>query len=553
MLSSNGGAVSAGQLASSAMAAASSGKGVLASLGLVDEQQVLAELAKEHGLEVANLSRGAPNRDAVALLDERDARRLRAVPIEKQKGGPVLVAVTHPDAGVEAELTRLVGSRIRLLLATPAEIDWAIDTSYRAVSGLEREIAAFAASHPDDELERPPTRMQSEAVVQDTPVVAVVNMIITEAVRRRASDVHMEPTSENLRVRFRVDGALREALVVPSNMISSLVSRLKIMAGMDIVERRRPQDGQICMEVDGHPLDIRVATVGVIWGEKVVLRLLDKSREVLELRGLGMARDTYQTFRSILRSPYGMVLSAGPTGSGKTTTLYAALNAITRPEINIVTIEDPVEYTLPAINQISVDESIGVDFAGALRAVMRQDPDAILVGEIRDVETAQVAIQAAMTGHFVMSTIHATDAARALLRLLDMSIEPFLVASSVIAVVGQRLVRRICSSCRVPYERTKKEIDFYEKSGGRPKTTFWAGRGCNFCSGTGYQGRTGVFEVLTVTDEMRDLLVSGDANLSSVHSLAASKGMRALRSEGLRLAETDVTTIAEIIRSTYVL
>jgi type IV pilus assembly protein PilB len=331
-----------------------------------------------------------------------------------------------------------------------------------------------------------------------------------------------------------------------------LISRIKIMAGMNIVERRRPQDGQLTTTVDGKEVDVRVATTATIWGEKCVMRILDKTRSVLRLDDLGMPSDTHAKYSKIVRAPFGMVLCAGPTGSGKTTTLYATLSEVNNPTLNVMTIEDPVEYVFPSINQIQTNDQAGLSFATGLKSILRQDPDVILVGEIRDVETARVAVQSALTGHFVISSLHATDAVSALHRFLDMGIESFLIASSVLAVVGQRLVRRICPSCKTQYAPSAEELAFYEDSGGPPKEVFYRGTGCNFCSDTGYQDRIGVYELLEMTPEIRRLIV-GWATQEELRSLAQKQGMRTLRTEATNLVAQDITTVAEVIRSMYTL
>jgi type IV pilus assembly protein PilB len=337
---------------------------------------------------------------------------------------------------------------------------------------------------------------------------------------------------------------------LPAEMAPALASLIKIMAGMDIVERRRPQDGQTSMEIDGRPLDVRVASTPTIWGEKITLRLLDKSRPLYKAGELGMPPDTHEAWDKLVRSPFGMVVCVGPTGSGKTTTLYATLGEIDSVERNIMTIEDPVEYVLPSIDQIQINETTGLTFAEGLRSILRQDPDVILVGEIRDAETARIAVQSALTGHLVLSSLHATDTAAAIHRFLDMGVEAFLVASSVVAVVGQRLVRRICSSCKVPYQPTEAELAFYTEAGGPPKHQFWAGEGCNFCANTGYQDRIGVYELLRITPELKRLIV-GWATQEEIRRMAVSQGMRTLQQEGLALVANDVTTISEVIRVIY--
>jgi type IV pilus assembly protein PilB len=329
------------------------------------------------------------------------------------------------------------------------------------------------------------------------------------------------------------------------------VSRIKIMANMNIVERRRPQDGQFAMTIDGRDVDVRVATAATIFGEKAVLRLLDKSRSLYTLKDLGMPSEIHLRYSQVARSPFGMLIVSGPTGSGKTTTLYATLTEINRTEVNVTTIEDPVEYVFPSINQIQINEQADITFATGLKSILRQDPDVILVGEVRDVETARIAVQSALTGHFVLSSIHATDASSALYRLVDMGIEPFLVASSIVGVVAQRLVRRICPACRTPFQPPAADLFWYEQMGGRSLPTWYHGAGCNLCSGTGYRDRIGVFEVMRITDEVRHMVVAGGTP-QELRAIAIDQGMQPLRSEALRLVSEGVTTIAEIIRTVYV-
>jgi type IV pilus assembly protein PilB len=341
-------------------------------------------------------------------------------------------------------------------------------------------------------------------------------------------------------------------LDLPGSIGPALVSRVKILGGMNIVERRRPQDGQISMDVEGRAVDIRVATTAVVGGEKVVMRLLDKSRPLFKLEQLGMPGDTADAFSALIHSPYGMVICAGPTGGGKTTTLYASLGELDNPERNIMTIEDPVEYTFDSINQIQINEQAGVTFAGGLKSILRQDPDVILVGEIRDVDTARIAVQSALTGHLVLSSLHATEAVSALYRLLDMGIESFLIASSVTAVVAQRLVRRSCTSCLASYEPSPEELGFLRSFGGtEPAGGFVHGTGCHFCAHTGYLDRIGVYELLTVTDDVRELIID-HAPHDQMRKLARTQGMRTLQEQGVRLVADGTTTAAEVMRSIYV-
>jgi len=321
---------------------------------------------------------------------------------------------------------------------------------------------------------------------------------------------------------------------------------------MNIVERRRPQDGQFSTEIDGREIDVRVATVATLWGENCVMRILDKVRSVFRFDDLGMPSDTAASFSKMTHSPFGMVLCAGPTGSGKTTTLYATLSDLNEPSRNLMTIEDPVEYVFPSINQIQTNDQAGLSFATGLKSILRQDPDVILVGEIRDVETARIAVQAALTGHLVLSSLHATDAASALYRFLDMGIEPFVIAASVIGIVGQRLIRRTCPSCKTAYTPSEEELDYYHHNGGPDKATFYRGGGCNFCTGTGYQGRIGVYELLKVTPEIKRLIV-GSSDHDAIRLMAQQEGMRTLGQEAMALVVSDVTTLAEVIRTVYTL
>ena len=411
--------------------------------GAVEERPVVEALAKQRGLGVVDLRQVQPDHDTLSLLSEEVARQLGVVPVAQVDGSLVLAASEPLSPAAVVHVETLVGLPVSLVLAPSTEIRRVIDASYKALGAVDRHVQAFVATAqlraPSEALEGIASTAATEA-----PVVQIVQLLFTQALRDRASDVHIEPQDDRVRVRFRVDGALHDVLSLPTDIGPALVSRIKIMAGMNIVERRRSQDGQVAVTIDGRSVDIRVATMATIWGEKCVMRILDKSRSLYRLGQLGMPDDTHTTFSRIIRSPFGMVLCAGPTGSGKTTTLYASLMEINEPHRNIMTIEDPVEYVVPSINQIQTNEAAGVTFASGLKAVLRQDPDVILVGEIRDVETARIAVQSALTGHFVLSSLHATEAVSALYRLLDMGIESFLIASSLVAVVGQRLVRRTC-------------------------------------------------------------------------------------------------------------
>jgi type IV pilus assembly protein PilB len=522
---------------------------LLVELGMVDERAVVESLSDQTGVPLVDLRQSQPEPDAASRIPEALARSLNVIPV-RRVDGVLLVAAADPlDERVSDEISRAVAPEaFTLAIAAPSDIVRSINSSYRALAGVGSLVEAFEAAESLRQVE-----VSARVVSDDAPVVHLVNVIVTQGLRDRASDIHIEPQGGRVRVRFRIDGALHDVLALPEAMGPALVSRVKIMAKMNIVERRRPQDGQIATEIDGRPVDIRVATSPNIWGEKAVLRLLDRNRTLYRLNELGMPAATYEHFSKMLRSPYGMMICGGPTGSGKTTTLYATLSQMNQSERNITTIEDPVEYVFSSINQIQINDQAGISFATGLRAILRQDPDVILVGEIRDVETARIAVESALTGHFVLSSIHATDACSALQRFVDMGLEAFLIASTVSGVVSQRLVRRICDQCREPYEPAIDEIAFYRQAGGEFHTAgFWQGRGCNFCSRTGYQERVGVFELLSMTSEIKKLLIEGVA-IDNLRAAAREQGMDTLLSGGIRLVDEGVTTISEIMSSVYVL
>jgi type IV pilus assembly protein PilB len=522
---------------------------LLVTMKMLDPHVLADALATYFGLVVVDLRRDNVDPAVIALVPESMAREQLAIPVRSEEDG-LYVAVAEPSDELRALLAKTTNRPVHLMIAPMGDITWALDTNYRAIGSVGKLVQAFEAV---EGARRKTTSAQDvDVTTDDAPVVQVVDRILTQAMRDRASDVHIEPSEDYVRVRFRIDGALKEILQLPSTIGPGLVSRIKIMANMNIVERRRPQDGQLTINIDGNEVDVRVATVSTIMGENCVMRILDKTRSVFKLGDLGMPRDTHATYSKVVRSPFGMVLCAGPTGSGKTTTLYATLSEVSNATLNVMTIEDPVEYVFPTINQIQTNEQAGLNFATGLKSILRQDPDVILVGEIRDVETTRVAVQSALTGHFVISSMHATDSVSALHRFLDMGIESFLVASSVLAIVGQRLLRRICPSCRTTYELSDDEREFYEESGGPPKSTFYYGSGCNFCSDTGYKDRIGVYELLIMTPEIKRLIV-GWATQEELHNMAMKQGMRTLRQEAISLVTQDITTVAEVIRSVYAL
>lgn len=550
------GLVSEDQLRDALTAQTGSGKrlgNILVELGLLDERALVDVLAEQLEMEVIDLRKVELDNDITTLLAEEDARRLSAVPVRRD-GARLVVAVGDPlGENLIAQLIELLKTPVRLVIAAKSDVERVMDRLYTPTADLGDALRLFEARLEARRATQAVDTQVQTVVDENAPIVKVVNLILEQAVRDRASDVHIEPVEGHVRIRVRTDGALHQIMTLPAPMGPSLVSRIKVMSDMNIVEKRKPQDGQMAVDVAGRDLDVRVSTTPTVFGEKCVMRLLDKSRGLIELSALGMPADTHDRYYDLVRSPYGMVICAGPTGSGKTTTLYATLSAIVDDAINVVTVEDPVEYVFPAINQIQINEQAGLTFANGLRAILRQDPDAILVGEIRDVETARIAVQAALTGHFVMSSLHATDATSALHRFLDMGIESFLIASSLLGVVGQRLIRRVCKQCAEPYTPTPEERSFFERGGGPvDKTTFVHGAGCNFCGHTGYFDRIGIYEVLAITDEMKELIVD-NAPHAELRKLAIAQGMKPLREQAIRLVTDDLTTVAEVLRTVYVL
>jgi type IV pilus assembly protein PilB len=524
----------------------------LVALGLLTERELAEALAEQSGLLLVDLATEEIDRGIATLLPESEAKRLVAVPFRRE-GERIDVAVADPFAeGLLETLIGMLSAPVRLRVASGMDILETISDANVRVGDMDDVVRVF------EERAQERKRLGEAANVvatvdENAPVVRVINLILEQAVRERASDVHIEPGDGSVRIRVRTDGALHEAMTLPEAMASPVLSRIKVMANLNIVERRRPQDGNFTTEILGRDLDVRVATSPTVFGEMAVLRLLDKSRSMYELSRLGMPSATEAAYRELIRNPYGLVICAGPTGSGKTTTLYATLEAVRNDAIKVATIEDPVEYVIPRISQIQIHEAAGLTFASGLRALLRQDPDTILVGEIRDVETARIAVQAALTGHFVMSSLHATDASAALHRFLDMGIEPFLLASSLTGVVGQRLVRRNCPRCTAPYEPSVEEAAFVEKTLGEipADAKFMKGAGCSFCRDTGFFERVGVYEVLTVTDNIRRLMVQ-HAGQVEVRAMAVSEGMRPLARQAVELAMAGTTTVSEIFRTVAV-
>ncbi|MFM7687515.1 MAG: GspE/PulE family protein [Actinomycetota bacterium] len=491
------------------------------------------------GIEVAD--------DVKRVLPEPLVRKHCAIAVGID-GNNLMVLLADPSptrrAAIEAEAKRPV----TYYVADPVTVRTFIDSMYRADADIDRIVSSIESGDDQAKL----AAAAAEVSLDDqAPIVQLVSRIVSQAMRDRASDIHIEPLDDKVRVRFRIDGHLVETFNLPHGVHAALTSRLKIMSGMNIVEKRRPQDGQFSTSIDGKDVDVRVASVATVFGEKIVMRILDKSRSMIGLSELGFPRETYLHYSKLIHSPFGMVICAGPTGAGKTTTLYASLLEVNSAGKNITTVEDPVEYVFPGINQIQTNDQAGLTFATGLKAILRQDPDVILVGEIRDADTARIAVQSALTGHLVLSSLHGTDAVAALHRFLDMGIEAFLIASSVVGVIGQRLLRRICDSCKEPYTPGADELAvFRQHSGGSEKATFYRGAGCNFCAGTGYRDRIGVYELLRITPELRRLIV-GWATTEELRRLAVAQGMRTMLREAMALVENDVTTVPEVVRTLF--
>ena len=510
-------------------------------------QEIALAVAKVLGLPAADTKGVELDVEIINMLPEAVIRAHQVIPVALD-GDTIVVLSADPSPYRRAAVEKETTHPLRWFVGDPATVRTFIDTTLRADADVDRLVKAFDI--PDDQ-QRMMTLAAEVNLDDQAPVIQLVNRIVGQAMRDRASDIHVEPLDESLRIRFRIDGNLVEVFSLPIGVHGALISRLKIMSGMNIVERRRPQDGQFSTSIDGRDVDVRVASVATVFGEKVVMRILDKNRSMIGLHELGFPRDTYAQYSKMVHAPFGMVICAGPTGAGKTTTLYATLQEINSSGKNVTTVEDPVEYVFPGINQIQTNDQAGLTFATGLKAILRQDPDVILVGEIRDADTARIAIQSALTGHFVLSSLHGTDSVAALHRFLDMGIEAFLIASSVVGVIGQRLLRRICDSCKEPYTPGADEVAvFRQHSGGSDKTQFFHGAGCNYCAGTGYRDRIGVYELLRITPELRRLIV-GWATTEELRRLAVAQGMRTMLREAMTLVESDVTTIPEVVRTLF--
>ena len=518
----------------------------LVELGILTEAQLVRALAAQVGMEFVDLDEYPVDRTAVALVPGALCRRYSVLPVGLRDGTLVL-ATADPGNVVAVDDVRTVsGLAVVPVVATYENVLRAIDRFCRADGEMEDLSNAFEEQQSDPEADL--SRL-GDFVDDDAPIVRYVNLLVTQAITDRASDIHIEPSEHDLRVRYRIDGVLHEMQRSPKNITGGVVSRVKIMSDIDIAEKRKPQDGRMSVTHNGRKIDLRVATLPTVWGEKIVMRILDNSTASLDLRDLSFLEHNYETYRESYTKPYGMILVTGPTGSGKSTTLYATLNAVSKPEINVITVEDPVEYRLPGINQVQVNPKAGLTFAAALRSILRSDPDVVLLGEIRDHETAQIAVEAALTGHLVLSTLHTNDAPSAVTRLTEMGIEPFLVGSALDCVVAQRLARRLCGKCKEAYVPTPAELEAarFPWVPGEEVPELFRPAGCSACSRTGYKGRLALHEVMRVTEDIERHAVAHSSS-AEIAATAEKQGMVSLRNDGWQKVVAGQTSIEEILR-----
>ena len=527
------------------------------SLGFFSDEQLGEALAEQWNTVFVTLYDKQITHSLVEILSKTMAEMYRVVPLTLE-GNQLTIATADPQKiQIADELRVFLGYEIHVVVATDAEIDKAIETFY---SGEVDTVESIVEEMEEDKdlaeaskglLQDGPIDLTSaEAMADSAPVRKLLNLVLLMAIKENASDIHLEPFESEFKIRMKADGVLQEMVPPPKHLSFAITTRIKVMANLDIAERRMPQDGRIELSVSGHPVDLRVSVLPTLFGESVVMRVLDRGVVSLDLDKLGMDDDILRPFREIITRPNGIILVTGPTGSGKTTTLYSALSELNEPDDKIITTEDPIEYDIEGIVQVPIDSDIGVTFASALRAILRQDPDRILVGEIRDVETAEIAIQAALTGHMVFSTLHTNDSPATVTRLRDMGVQPFLITATVEAILAQRLVRRICKDCKEEYVPDADTLADLELTSDQVVgKTFFRGRGCDKCSGSGYKGRLGLYELLVMTDELRDLVVR-NASTEEIRDLARKAGMVTLRDSGMVNMFEGHTTPDEVIRET---
>ncbi|HKF51355.1 MAG TPA: type IV-A pilus assembly ATPase PilB [Candidatus Acidoferrales bacterium] len=533
----------------------------LVKLGIVSDEDITAVLSRQYGVPSINLKFYEVDPTVIKLIPQETAVRYQIVPLSRV-GSTLTIAMTDPtNVFAMDDIKFMTGFNVEPVVASETAIVEAIGKFYGAIESVQeldkvmKDLADEEAALELSQEEADNMDLASlEKAAEEAPIIKLVNLVLTDAVKRGASDIHVEPYEKEYRVRFRIDGVMQNVMSPPLKLRDAITSRIKIMAKLDISEKRLPQDGRIMIKYakDGKKkeLDFRVSTVPTLFGEKIVLRLLDKENLRLDMTKLGFEKESLDKFTRAILRPYGMVLVTGPTGSGKTNTLYSSVARLNTPDTNIMTAEDPVEFQLPGINQVQMKEQIGLNFASALRAFLRQDPNIILVGEIRDFETAEIAVKAALTGHLVLSTLHTNDAPSTISRLMNMGIEPFLVATSVNLIAAQRLVRRVCGGCKEPMQITPQAlVDAGYTQEESKTTTIYHGRGCGTCNSTGYKGRVALYEVMEVTDELKELILVG-ASALELKKKALEGGMITLRKSGLIKVAAGMTTLEEVVRET---
>lgn len=522
----------------------------LKKLKFINDETYANLLARQWGFPYIDLSTVEIDKEIVHTISEEIARRYQAIPFGKTRDDKIMVAIADPTDIVAIDFLRNLIPNAKIFVSSYESILRNIEKYYSMETTVKEAVKEMTGGAPI-EVETGEIRDfelsidEAKSLAEAAPIIRLMNQIITEAITSNASDIHIEPQKRSLRIRYRIDGVLRDTMSLPKNIQPGIISRAKIMANLDIAERRRPQDGRINIRFKGREVDLRVSVLPGIFGEKVVLRILDKERSLIPLEQLGFSEQSLEIFKNLIKQPYGMILITGPTGSGKSTTLYAILRILNSPEINILTVEDPVEYQLDGITQVQVNPKINLTFANALRAFLRQDPDIILVGEIRDKETAQIAMEAALTGHLVLSTLHTNDSFSAPTRLIDMGIEPYLIASSLIGVTAQRLVRKICNECKEEIKPSKfilKQIGLEDYEG-----TLFRGRGCIVCGNSGYKGRIAVQEVLKIDDNIREMILNRKSS-NEIKEYAVNNGTVTLLQDAIDKAKRGITTIDEVIR-----
>src|SRR5881628_3177545 len=531
---------------------------ILIKLGFINEEQLIGFLSRQYGVPSITLAQLEIDPAVLRLVPAPIAKKYEVIPVRKMGNSLALAMADPTNVFALYDIAFMTNLQVLPLVASQTAVRKAIDRNYESrteamqtvMQDISSDLENVEVVDGEDESGTKVDVFELKESADEAPVVKLVNMVLVDAIQKGASDIHFETYEKVFRIRFRMDGVLHEMLSPPKRLESAILSRLKIMSNLDIAERRLPQDGRIKLMYTGREIDFRVSTLPPIFGEKAVLRILDKDALQLDLTKLGFDPWSLEKFNAAIRQPYGMVLITGPTGSGKTTTLYSAIHAINAPDVNIVTAEDPVEYNLKGVNQLQVNEGIGRTFAAALRSFLRQDPDVILVGETRDVETAQISIRAALTGHLVFTTLHTNDCPSTIARLLEMGIQPFLLSSSLLLILAQRLARRLCAACKEPYEVDEESLAPYgHVPTGRGKVTIHKSKGCPTCSFTGMKGRVAIYEVMPISEELKDAILRS-ATIAAIREIAQSQGMKTLRQAALLKVLAGTTSIEEVLRVT---